>query len=321
MAKDPAFLFYDGDAARDVSHMNRLERGCYFDFIQAQKKFGPLNLPAIQKILGKDFETCWPALSMCLTSEKDTFYISWLKESIEKRSKYTESRRQSRLKSDEDNVKIYLIRDLDTGYYKLGSSVNPARRFAEMCNQKNPAITVGDRNYELFWASGVVRRIEETKLHKEFSSKNVTGEWFKFNSDDIQSIIRRFDKTYVPRTVIENEIVIENAIEEKEKLKEYDDWTDLIIDGNDHFFQQMFMKEMIPPGPSIQHWIMDHRDLLNRYPKMRPPTQDAFRKSLIKHIRENYKKQIQSNGRQKQNSNLSHAEDLAADFARRHGSG
>jgi uncharacterized protein YdaU (DUF1376 family) len=83
---------------------------------------------------------------------------------------------------------------------------------------------------------------------------------------------------------------------EEEKLKEYDDWTDQIIDGNDHIFASMFKNEMIPPGDHIQFWIMDHRDLLNRYPRMRPPNQQAFRKSCLKHVRENYKKPIQGNG-------------------------
>lgn len=80
-------------------------------------------------------------------------------------------------------------------------------------------------------------------------------------------------------------------------LLEYENWTQQIIDGNDHHFEQMFMKESIPQSPNIQFWIMDHRDLLNRYPKMRPPNQNAFRKSCIKHIRENYKKEPKSNGK------------------------
>jgi hypothetical protein len=96
MAKDPAFLFYYADAASDVSHMNRLERGCYFDFLQAQKKFGPLTLESIQKILGKDFETCWQSLKMCLTYVNDMYYIAWLQDSIEKRKNYSASRAKNR---------------------------------------------------------------------------------------------------------------------------------------------------------------------------------------------------------------------------------
>jgi hypothetical protein len=73
---------------------------------------------------------------------------------------------------------------------------------------------------------------------------------------------------------MENEIVIEN---EDEILNEYENWTQKIIDGNDQHFEQMFMRESIPQSPNIQFWIHDHRDLLNRYPKMRPPNQQAFR--------------------------------------------
>ena len=84
---------------------------------------------------------------------------------------------------------------------------------------------------------------------------------------------------------------------ENEILNEYDNWTKMIVEGNDQHFEQMFMNEHIPTSGNIQHWILDHRDLLNRYPNMRPPNQGAFRKSCIKHIRENYKKQINGTAR------------------------
>lgn len=90
MAKDPAFLFYDGDAARDVSHMNRLERGCYFDLIQAQRKFGSYTVEQARKIIGKDFETCWEALSLVLEQENGAFFIPWVRESILKRKEFSE---------------------------------------------------------------------------------------------------------------------------------------------------------------------------------------------------------------------------------------
>lgn len=88
-----------------------------------------------------------------------------------------------------------------------------------------------------------------------------------------------------------NHMEDENANEDV-ILNEYKNWTDSIISGNDHFFEQLFMKETIPAGPHIQFWIQDHLGLLNRYPKMRPRSQNAFRESCIKHIRENFKKPI-----------------------------
>jgi hypothetical protein len=103
MAKDPAFLFYPGDAAEDVSHMNRLERGAYFDIVQSQKKFGPLSITLIKKILGKDFDSVWDALKICLTYEKDMYFIAWLQDSIEKRKKYSASRANNRKGQNQSN--------------------------------------------------------------------------------------------------------------------------------------------------------------------------------------------------------------------------
>ena len=91
---DPAFLFYDGDAARDVSHMSRLERGCYFDLIQAQRKFGGYTVEQARKILGKDFEECWPSIELVLLSENDKYYIGWVRDSIEKRKQHAEKQRK-----------------------------------------------------------------------------------------------------------------------------------------------------------------------------------------------------------------------------------
>jgi len=102
---------------------------------------------------------------------------------------------------------------------------------------------------------------------------------------------------------------------EDEILIEYEAWTKSILEGNDQYFEQMFMNEQIPQGEHIKYWVLDHRDLLNRYPKMRPPSQHAFRKSCIKHIRENYKKPINgtvtgANKKQQQTDQLiiSHAQ-------------
>lgn len=95
MIKDPAFLFYDGDAARDVSHMNRLERGAYFDLIQAQRKFGGYTVEQAQKILGKDFEEVWPALELILSKSADNkYFLEWVQNSIENRKEHAEKQRK-----------------------------------------------------------------------------------------------------------------------------------------------------------------------------------------------------------------------------------
>lgn len=100
MARDPAILYYDGDAARDMGHMNRTERGAYIDLVHAQKKFGRMPLDVIKKVLGRDFETCWGAVELIMTQTEGKYFIEWLDASLEKRASFSESRRQNRRKKD-----------------------------------------------------------------------------------------------------------------------------------------------------------------------------------------------------------------------------
>ncbi len=101
MAKDPAFLYYDGDAAKDMAHMNRLERGAYIDLVHAQKKFGRLSLDIIKKVLGRDFDNCWVSIELILTRIDEKYFIEWLENSIARRENFSESRRQNRRKKDQ----------------------------------------------------------------------------------------------------------------------------------------------------------------------------------------------------------------------------
>jgi hypothetical protein len=95
MAKeDFCFTYYDGDAARDTTHMNRLERGAYHDIIISQRKFGHLTLDQCKKILGRDFMECWPAIELILkTDAEGKFFVEWLENSVIKAKKH--SRKQS----------------------------------------------------------------------------------------------------------------------------------------------------------------------------------------------------------------------------------
>lgn len=86
MAKeDFCFTYYDGDALRDMSHMNRLERGAYNDLVLQIRKFGHITLDQIKKCLGKDFETCWESVELVLKKDEEgKFFIEWLDVSIKK---------------------------------------------------------------------------------------------------------------------------------------------------------------------------------------------------------------------------------------------
>lgn len=105
MAKaDFCFTYYDGDAARDMAHMNRLERGAYSDIIISQRKFGHLTLDQIKKILGKDFAECWPAIELVMKQAEGKFFIEWLQTSESKartHSKYQSDKRKGKTKKNQ----------------------------------------------------------------------------------------------------------------------------------------------------------------------------------------------------------------------------
>lgn len=91
MAKsDFCFTYYDGDSASDTMHMNRLERGAYHDLILFQRKLkGSMTLDQIRKVLGRDFETCWPAMELILKkNEAGNYFIEWLSVSESKAKKH-----------------------------------------------------------------------------------------------------------------------------------------------------------------------------------------------------------------------------------------
>lgn len=107
MAKtDFCFTYYDGDAARDMQHMDRLTRGGYTDFILSQRKFGHLSIDFIRRILGKDFAEIWPQIEIvCRQDEEKKFFIEWLEISIQKASVFSkiQSERKSGKTKQEPN--------------------------------------------------------------------------------------------------------------------------------------------------------------------------------------------------------------------------
>lgn len=107
MAKeDFCFTYYDGDAARDTTHMNRLDRGAYHDLILAQRKFGHLTFDQIKKVLGRDFNECWPAIELIMKTDSDgKYYIEWLDNSIKRMRKHSTKQSENVSKRYQNSTK------------------------------------------------------------------------------------------------------------------------------------------------------------------------------------------------------------------------
>ena len=80
------------------------------------------------------------------------------------------------------NSKTYLMLDADTGFVKIGRSIDPKKREVTL-QSKKPTISllkICDKNVE-------------SKLHNQYASKRVRGEWFKLSADEIQEIVNNYN--------------------------------------------------------------------------------------------------------------------------------
>lgn len=84
----------------------------------------------------------------------------------------------------------------------------------------------------------------------------------------------------------EEEIQIVKVKISDELFNQYEGWTEQVIKNEDQHFEQMLMRERLPVNGKLNYYARDHLGLLASYPRRRPPDQNQFRYSLMKHIRE-----------------------------------
>jgi hypothetical protein len=103
MTKDPAFLFYYQDFAYGTRRMTFEEKGAYIELLCEQADLGHLSLDDIKRIL-KDYFHIWDSIcSKFSVDEEGKYYNEVLEEHVEKRRKYTESRRKNLKKPHKDS--------------------------------------------------------------------------------------------------------------------------------------------------------------------------------------------------------------------------
>ena len=91
---------------------------------------------------------------------------------------------QRELESEREKVtNVYVMIDRNTGYYKIGRSVNPTRREKTLQSEK-PTIDL------MF--SYQCRKKEEKVLHDMFKESRVRGEWFDLKGSEIARIHEHF---------------------------------------------------------------------------------------------------------------------------------
>lgn len=76
----------------------------------------------------------------------------------------------------------YLMKDENTGFTKIGKSVNPKKRERTLQSEK-PTISLFK----------VCDKLVEKELHDYFSIKHIRGEWYHLSDEDIKYILSKYN--------------------------------------------------------------------------------------------------------------------------------
>lgn len=113
-------------------------------------------------------------------------HFDFVKENIANYSpeKFVDVNRDEIIKS-EDSCYVYLMKDLNNSYHKIGISNNPTYREKTLQSEKPSIELIASKKYP-------IRKIAEAfekSLHQTFSNKNIRGEWFKLDESEVRYII------------------------------------------------------------------------------------------------------------------------------------
>lgn len=95
MAKDPAFLFYPGDWLGGTMYLTHEQKGAYMDLLMLQFNKGKFTIAQAKQVLSICFANVWEVLSEKFETDGKYYWNHKLKEEVEKRKKFTDSRRKN----------------------------------------------------------------------------------------------------------------------------------------------------------------------------------------------------------------------------------
>lgn len=232
MAKqDFCFTYYDGDAARDKAHMNRLERGAYDDIISAQRKRGHLSIDDLKRVLTSDFEKCWGAMEWVLEKdEEDKYFIEWVETSIEK------MKRQSSAQSE--NGKKSAARKKELNHKENSTTVQP--NFNQPINQNQP-LEDGDGNEDV--KDNSLKKSEKTFLvpaMKQIWMKK-SPDYFSDDSKDCEPLQKI--SCYLAKTLEIPDNPTNQNLDDKNKIKlRWGELSDFIL--SEDFFKNYSLSQV-----------------------------------------------------------------------------
>ena len=116
-----------------------------------------------------------------------SYLIDYFKKMLSENENHFSNKIVNVEKSIKDSDKIrftYIMYDQISGFYKIGKSINPEFREKTLSSQ-TPQIKLINKCLESI--------VSERYLHSLFSNKNVRGEWFNLEMDEIEHIFNLMD--------------------------------------------------------------------------------------------------------------------------------
>jgi len=102
MAKDPAFLFYPGDWLGGTMGMSFETKGVYLELLLLQFNNHHFSEEQAKHMLNTCFAKNWHKVKHKFKKEGKFYYNEKLRNEIDRRKKYTESRRRNALGNNPD---------------------------------------------------------------------------------------------------------------------------------------------------------------------------------------------------------------------------
>ena len=96
--KDPAFLFYPGDWLGGTMGMTFEQKGCYIELLMMQFNLGQFTEAQAKQVLSICFDLAWATLKHKFDTDGVYFWNNRLRLEIEKRRRFSESRRSNAFK-------------------------------------------------------------------------------------------------------------------------------------------------------------------------------------------------------------------------------
>jgi len=93
MGKDPAFLFYPNDWLGGTMGMTFEQKGAYMELLMMQFNQGQFTEAQAKQVLSICFDVAWATIKQKFLTDGTYYWNRRLREEIEKRQRFTESRR------------------------------------------------------------------------------------------------------------------------------------------------------------------------------------------------------------------------------------